>query len=74
MPDYCPNQRSFGLSPRELEVLRELSKGQSNKEIAVSLGISEKTVKNHLHSIYPKLNVYDRIQAALFAVKNQLFD
>ena len=65
---------SLGLSPREMNVLRELANGKSNKEIAENLKISMSTVKNYLYDIYPKLGVYDRTQAALFAVKNQLFD
>ncbi len=56
------------LTPRELEVLEQLTKGHSNKEIAQSLIIAEKTVKTHVSSILSKLNLSDRTQAALFAV------
>nr|WP_272919167.1 response regulator transcription factor [Streptomyces sp. SID8352] len=52
---------------RELEVLRLLAQGLSNRLIARNLDISEKTVKNHLSSIYPKIGATDRIQAALYA-------
>lgn len=57
------------LSKREMEVLGELAKGMSNKEIATSLGISHQTVKNHVTSILRKLNVEDRTQATLYALK-----
>jgi DNA-binding NarL/FixJ family response regulator len=57
------------LSKREMEVLGELTKGMSNKEIATSLGISHQTVKNHVTSILRKLNVDDRTQATLYALK-----
>ena len=64
--------RPYGLTHREQEVLREIAQGLSNKEIAKALHISEKTVKNHLTNIFLKLEVSDRTQAALFAVKNKL--
>ncbi|WP_394835700.1 response regulator transcription factor [Pendulispora rubella] len=57
----------LGLSERELAVLRELARGASNKEIAVALSIAEGTVKNHVTSIFTKLGVQDRTQAALKA-------
>jgi DNA-binding NarL/FixJ family response regulator len=57
------------LSKREMEVLGELTKGMSNKEIANSLGISHQTVKNHVTAILRKLNVDDRTQATLYALK-----
>ncbi|WP_424766860.1 response regulator [Paenibacillus sp. sgz302251] len=56
------------LTPRELEVLQLLTKGMSNKEIASTLMVAEKTVKTHVSSILGKLNLSDRTQAALFAV------
>jgi len=56
-----------GLSERELEVLRHLGRGKSNKEIARSLQITEGTVKNHMTNILGKLEVQDRTQAALKA-------
>ena len=58
---------SLGLSEREVAVLRLLGRGASNKEIAVGLDITEGTVKNHLTSIFGKLAVGDRVQAALRA-------
>ena len=60
------------LTDRELEVLRCLAKGQSNKEIGSELFISEKTVKSHVGSILDKLDMADRTQAALYAVKRGL--
>ncbi|WP_210364724.1 response regulator transcription factor [Bacillus sp. REN3] len=60
------------LTKRELEVLKEIAKGKSNKEIASSLFITEKTVKTHVSNILAKLGLADRTQAALFAVKNDL--
>ena len=62
------------LTGREVEVLKLLSKGMLNKEIAKNLFISEKTVKNHISSIFRKLNVQDRTQAAVFAIKNGIVD
>lgn len=60
------------LTGREKEVLIEVANGMFNKEIATSLHISERTVKNHISNIFKKLDVYDRTQAAVFAIKNDL--
>ena len=57
------------LSAREFEVLRYVTRGMSNKEIAVLLGISHQTVKNHVTSILHKLGVSDRTQAAIYALQ-----
>lgn len=62
------------LTKREKEVLNELAKGKSNKEIAAALFITEKTVKTHVSNILSKLQLSDRTQAALFAVKNGYTD
>lgn len=62
------------LTKRELEVLLEIAKGKSNKEIASSLYITEKTVKTHVSNVLSKLNLQDRTQAALFAVKHGLIE
>ena len=67
--DGEPNQMFAPLSPREMEILQHIAKGQSNKEVAYELGISRQTVKNHMTSILRKLAVNDRTQAALYAVK-----
>ena len=60
------------LTPREIEVLRLVARGESNKSIAKILYLSEKTVKNHLYRIFQKLEVDDRTQAALYAIKSKL--
>lgn len=62
------------LTIRELDVLKEIAKGKSNKEIAASLFITEKTVKTHVSNLLAKLELADRTQAALYAVKNQLVE
>ncbi len=62
------------LTEREMDVLKQISKGLSNKEIAKSLTISEKTVKNHITNIFRKLQVDDRTQALLFAIKHRLVE
>ena len=59
------------LTSREREVLAELAKGRSNREIARALGVSEKTVKAHVSSVLAKLGVQDRTQAALLAVRHE---
>ena len=60
------------LTRRELEVLKNLSYGMYNKEIAEKLDISERTVKNHISNIFKKIEVTDRTQAAVFAIRNNL--
>jgi DNA-binding NarL/FixJ family response regulator len=58
------------LSPREMEILQYVTRGMSNKEIAASLGISHQTVKNHMTAILHKLDVEDRTQAAVYALRH----
>lgn len=60
------------LTNRELEVLIQVANGMSNKEIATNLNISERTVKNHISNIFKKIDVSDRTQAAVFAIKNNI--
>lgn len=60
------------LTKREREVLIQVANGMFNKEIADSLLISERTVKNHISSIFKKIEVSDRTQAAVFAIRNNL--
>ena len=60
------------LTVRETEVLRLIARGQSNKEIAAALGVSEKTVKTHVSNILQKLHLSDRTQAALYAVRQRI--
>jgi DNA-binding NarL/FixJ family response regulator len=65
-----PNEHFVPLSPREMEILQFVTNGLSNKEIATKLGISQQTVKNHMTSILKKLNVQDRTQAAVTALRH----
>ncbi|MGH2543532.1 MAG: response regulator [Ardenticatenaceae bacterium] len=58
------------LSPREMEILIFITKGYSNKEVAYRLGISRQTVKNHVTAILRKLDVNDRTQAAVYALRH----
>lgn len=60
------------LTNRELEVLVQVANGMFNKEIAINLNISERTVKNHISNIFKKIDVSDRTQAAVFAIKNNI--
>lgn len=60
------------LTKRELEVLIQVTNGMFNKEIAEKLNISERTVKNHISNIFKKIDVADRTQAAVFAIRNDL--
>ncbi len=64
-----PGEPFYPLSSREMEVLLYVTQGMSNKEIAVLLGISHQTVKNHVTSILRKLGVEDRTQAAVYALR-----
>ena len=62
------------LTDRELDVLRLLARGLSNKAIALELHVSEKTVKTHVSNILAKLHLADRTQAALFAVRERIVE
>ena len=73
--DDIANKNSIdSLTRRERDVLISIARGMSNKEIGFSLKISERTVKNHVSNIFKKINVMDRTQAALFAIRNNLVD
>lgn len=72
MPQAPGMVESDRLSAREVEVLRLIGRGMSNAEIARELFLSEKTVKNHLTNIFRKLQVTDRTQAILFAIKHKI--
>jgi DNA-binding NarL/FixJ family response regulator len=64
--------KSFGLTRREYEVLRIIAKGKTNQEIAVELGISEKTVERHIQGVYSKMGVVSRVEAAVTYVRSGL--
>lgn len=69
-----PKEFYDGLTVRELEILKLLANGMANKQIAFSLKISEKTVRNHVSNTYEKLGIYDRSQAVLYAVRKGLVE
>jgi DNA-binding NarL/FixJ family response regulator len=69
-----PKEFYDGLTAREIEVLKLMANGQANKQIAYNLKISEKTVRNHISHIYEKLQIYDRAQAVLYAVRKALVE
>lgn len=60
------------LTSREIDVLKGIADGKTNKEIGKNLNISEKTVRNHLYSIFKKLDVSDRTQAAILALEHNI--
>ena len=62
------------LTERELEVIRALAQGKSDRQIAHALGISEKTVNNHTSNIYRRLHLFDRTQAVIYAVREGIID
>jgi DNA-binding NarL/FixJ family response regulator len=64
--------RPAGLSDREVEVLRVLARGKTNKEIAAALDISVKTAGNHVQHIFEKIGVTTRAAATMFAMQNDL--
>jgi DNA-binding NarL/FixJ family response regulator len=63
-----------GLTGREIEILKLVAAGMANKQISYKLKISEKTVRNHVSNMYEKLNIYDRSQAVLYAVRKGLVE
>jgi DNA-binding NarL/FixJ family response regulator len=69
-----PKEFYDGLTAREVEILKLLATGKANKQIAYHLKISEKTVRNHISNIYDKLEIYDRAQAVLYAVRKGLVE
>ncbi len=77
MREFADGERRDGgdlLTQRELEVLRLVARGMSNRDIAGELALAEKTVKTHVSNILQKLHLADRTQAALYAVREHLAD
>ncbi|MCL4132670.1 UNVERIFIED_CONTAM: hypothetical protein GTU68_046335 [Idotea baltica] len=66
--------RAYNLTPREMDILRHIAQGQSNKDIAAALGIVDGTVKLHVRAVLKKLNVQSRVQAAVLAISENLCD
>jgi two-component system NarL family response regulator len=69
-----PSWVEHDLTDREITVLRLVADGKTNKEIANSLDLSEKTVKNHVRNIFHKLQVYDRTQAAILGIRKGIIE
>lgn len=67
-----PPRNTFGLTTRELEVVRLIAQGMTNKDIAQECQIAEETVKRHLKNIFDKVGVWNRLELALFAINNHL--
>jgi two-component system nitrate/nitrite response regulator NarL len=67
-------RKSFGLTPRELEITANVVEGYSNKEVAQKLGISEDTIKHHLSNIFDKVGASNRLELALFAMRHGLIE
>jgi DNA-binding NarL/FixJ family response regulator len=68
----APSKNSHGLSARQLEVLRHVAGGKTNKEIATELVLSERTIERHVSNIFAKLGVSTRAAATAFAYEHQL--
>jgi two-component system, NarL family, nitrate/nitrite response regulator NarL len=66
------DQKTYGLTKRELEIVAKIVSGYANREIAKKLSISEDTVKHHVTNIFDKVGVYNRLELALFAIHHGL--
>ena len=73
-PTVKPKEQVTPLSEREIEIVRLLAEGLSNKSISERLSLSENTIKYHLKNILQKLNVQNRTEAVMYAVRNNLID
>ena len=69
MNERLPRTQELSLTPQEKKVLKLVVKAQTNKEIAATMGISPSTVKRHLESVLRKLNLENRVAAAVYAVR-----
>lgn len=67
-PHTMESETNFGLTPRELEIIRAILAGYTDKEIAQEFSLTTETVKDDIHNIFHKLGVFDRLELALFAV------
>lgn len=67
-------RRKFGLTPRELQIVSAITAGQTNREIAQQLSVSEDTVKHHVTNVFDKCGVSNRLELALFAMNHRLVD
>jgi two-component system, NarL family, nitrate/nitrite response regulator NarL len=67
-------EKKFGLTPREIEIVRAVASGYSNSEIAGRMSISEQTVKHHITNIFDKLGVYNRLELSLFVFNHGLVE
>ncbi len=68
-----PERKTYGLTPREMEVVQCIAEGCSNKDVARQFTISEETVKRHLSNVFDKTGVSTRLELALFAIEKKLF-
>jgi two-component system nitrate/nitrite response regulator NarL len=66
-------RKTFGLTPRELQIVAAVVEGRTNKDIAQKFSISEETVKRHLTNVFDKLGTSNRLELALFAINHELF-
>ncbi len=73
LADGRPADAMSRLSERELDVLRLVAQGRTNREAAVALNLSENTVKNHMANILDKLHLRSRVEAAVYALRSKLF-
>jgi len=69
-----PERKTFGLTPREMEVVGCIVEGCSNRDIAKQFSLSEETVKRHLSNIFDKTGVSTRLELAMFAIAHHLVD
>ena len=71
-PNATPDQGLTALSEREIDILRRVASGTSNADIATTMELSEKTIKNQLSIIFRKLGIENRTQAAIYALRHGL--